>query len=113
MTETPAVHGPLLIVCSRPGFRRAGVVHAAETIWPADTFGADQLAALGAEPLLWVADAIALEPAPLPVVTLIPAPELDVGAEGDLGAATPSAAEAAPTETGDADTKPKRRRGAV
>jgi hypothetical protein len=52
----PEVHGPLRIVCSQPGFRRAGIAHPASATHPADTFSAAQLAQLRAEPKLTVVE---------------------------------------------------------
>ncbi|MDI4664710.1 hypothetical protein K9U40_10270 [Xanthobacter autotrophicus] len=39
------------IICAAPGMRRAGVTHAEKVkVWPADTFSADQIAQLRADP---------------------------------------------------------------
>lgn len=51
-TGEPFHHPPLRITCSSPGFRRAGVVHAAVADHPADTFTREQLEALSTEPKL-------------------------------------------------------------
>ena len=40
------------ILCAVPGFRRAGVAHAADTVWPVDAFSAEQWAQIAAEPNL-------------------------------------------------------------
>lgn len=55
-------HGPIRVLCSRPGFRRAGREHPAEASYPAGTFTVAEFEALGAEPLLAVVAAEA-EPA--------------------------------------------------
>ena len=44
----------LRILCKVPGFRRAGVAHPAEKVWPAGSFNEAQIAQLKAEPLLTV-----------------------------------------------------------
>ncbi|NIX75390.1 HI1506-related protein [Microvirga terricola] len=52
----------LRILCSRPGFRRAGVAHPADKTWPADAFTEEQLEQLRAEPLLTVIEVEAGSP---------------------------------------------------
>lgn len=42
------------IRCKQPGFRRAGVAHVDDRIWPAGAFSEEQLALLKAEPMLIV-----------------------------------------------------------
>ncbi len=46
----------ITILCSRPGFRRAGISHPAKKVYPADAFTDRQLAALKAEPVLTVVE---------------------------------------------------------
>lgn len=46
--------GRVLIISRVPGFRRAGVAHVGERVWPAGTFSAEQLEQLQAEPNLIV-----------------------------------------------------------
>lgn len=50
---TPAV----TILCSRPGFRRAGMAHPAEATYGADELTAEQLAAIKADPTFTVIEA--------------------------------------------------------
>lgn len=54
------------IRCDRPGFRRAGIAHAASAVYPAGTFSEEQLRILRAEPLLTVDDVGSDEPAAPP-----------------------------------------------
>ena len=53
------------IVSRKEGFRRAGMAHPLRAEYPIETFTADQLAALQAEPMLEVV--ITGEPDPAPV----------------------------------------------
>lgn len=46
--------GRIRIIARVAGFRRAGVAHVGERLWPADAFSAEQLAQLKAEPRLIV-----------------------------------------------------------
>ena len=50
------VHGPLRIVCRRPGFRRAGIAHPAEATYQADHFSLSDLGWLKSEPMLDVVE---------------------------------------------------------
>lgn len=92
---SPAV----IILCRRPGFRRAGMAHPARAEYPAGAFTAAQLEALTEEPWLQVLPADAH------------APRKDGGAGGDAGAPSGPAAgavtEAAPAgDGGDSEAAP-------
>lgn len=55
MAKKPAENTPAVtILCSHPGFRRAGMAHGAEASHPAGTFTAEQLALLEEEPRITV-----------------------------------------------------------
>lgn len=49
------------ITCGLPGLRRAGLAHEKVKIWPADTFTADQLALLRADPAFTVEETATFE----------------------------------------------------
>lgn len=49
------------ITCAHPGLRRAGIAHEKVKTWPADTFTADQLALLRADPAFVVEETATLE----------------------------------------------------
>lgn len=86
----------LRIRCARPGFRRAGVAHAAGPVdWPAGAFTAEQLAALQAEPML--------------DVEVLPAPADGQGGDGSQPAPAEPPAAAAGGKSGKAGKPAKGR----
>lgn len=50
--EMPLTSGTLLIICAKPGFRRAGIEHERLKIWDKNAFTAEQMDQLRREPML-------------------------------------------------------------